>query len=393
MDALLHGRLLCDTLRLGDLDDGERARLAALWRDADQGALVALALHEGAELWLQRRLKAAEIALADDARATLGAAATRVRAGVMRADAALARVAGIFASAGVEMVPLKSAALRRLTGRLPLADARGVSDVDLLVPELEADRASVVLRGHQFVPLQAEESRPPGHHHRVPLADAWGVAVELHESTHQAVRPAEAWRRATHRPQLAWIDGHQLQLASDTELLWHALVHANRDAGEQARIGLRLRYWLDGAVLVAGSVIDWSLIRSRLDGGELDSPELARAWLWWAASLAGRSLGFSEIGMGELGALDLPRLLAWRLHVLARHSAESRWREKLLEEGARAEGGLPRRARNPGASFVAGARSAAAALAARAAHAAWKAGLRGSDGFTQEFPAPTTPPT
>ena len=387
MDALSQGRLLCDTLRVTAADDGERARLATMWRDADRGALVALAMHEGAELWLQRRLKPLGIGLGDTAHATLDAAARRTRAGTMRADAALAHVTAIFAAAEVEVIPLKSAAMRRLTGRLPLADARGAADVDLLVREVEADRACAVLREHHFVPLVSETARPVNHHHRAPMADQSGTAVELHVTTHATVVPREAWRRATMQPQLAEVDGHRVQLPGDTELLWHALAHASRDATEEARLGLRLRYWLDGAVLVAGGTIDWTVIRERLDGSELESPELGRAWLWWAAVLGGRALGLDEIGTGEIRALDLPRLLAWRLRVLGEHPPESRWREKLLEEGARVEAGVPGRPGGEGSSLYAAARHAIATQAARARYALWRAGLHRRDGPSSGRPS------
>ena len=392
MDARAHGQLLVDTLHLGDAGDDDHAALASGWSRVDQDVLVAQAVREGAELWLHRRLRAAQVVLAVGPRDALEVAARHVRARTMRADAALARVAAIFATADVAMVPLKSAALRRLTSRLPLADARASADVDVLVPEHEADRATIVLRGKHFSPVVATGAVPEGHHHRAPLADDTGVAVEVHATTHPAVRPAEAWRRATRDAQGAAIDGVPLQLPCDTELLWHALAHAHLDASDHARIGLRLRYWLDGAVLIAGGTIDWATIRSRLDGGELRPPELARAWLWWAAALAGRTLGFAELGASEVGALDLPRLLAWRLHVHADHPADSRWREKLLEEGARAEAGLPRRGKEAGNSPATAARRAAAALAARAAYSAWRAGLATSDDFTGEYPAPVSPP-
>ena len=366
-DELATARLLLDTLSLGDsVDTGQ---LRARWALAPHGALVTLAKYEGAELWLAQRLRALGITLAEAPAAALDAAATRTRARTMRADAALVAVLEAFRAAQVDCILLKSAALRRLTARLPMAGARATSDVDLLVPEADGDHALGVLRARGWSLLDAPHGagsddpavaapRAPiapsnergtmraermgaPHHHLPSVADASGVAIELHTTTGHAVRPMEAWRRAVADRQPANLDGVVAWAPGDSWLLLHAVAHGLGDAGERARSGLRLRYWLDGAILIAGNTLRWDVIRERVGTGETGPPALARAWLWTAAGIAGCRVGIDELGSGEVAAFELDRLLAWRLRVLERHDATSRWGRKLLEEGARIEAGLP----------------------------------------------------
>ena len=391
-EDLAGARLLLDTLGLGARADA--AALVERWERADQGALVTLAKYEGAELWLARRLRAIGIVLSGAAAAALDAAASRSRARNLRADAALTAVLDAFRATQVECVLLKSAALRRLTGRLPLADARASADVALLIPEAEGDNALGILRarGWHLVDLPEEaitgdEARPrPGErdtmrasraavppHHLPSVADGTGVAIELHLSTGPLVRPMEAWRRAMSEKSTVSIDGRSALVPSDTWLLVHAAAHAIGDTEERARAGLRLRYWLDGALLINGGQVRWETVRQRVESGELGPARLVRTWLWTAAELAGHPTGIDELGRGDLAALQLDRMLAWRLHVLARHDAATRWGRKLLEEGARIEAGMrPEMPWKP-EPFAVRLRQFAARLGARAAWWGWRA--------------------
>lgn len=357
-EALEHARLLLDSLRLGSEHD---PALASRWARVDDGALVTLAKYEGAEIWLARRLRAHGITLSPASADALEAAATRARARTLRADAALGAVLEAFRATQVDCVLLKSAALRRLTDRLPFADARTSADVDLLVPEADGDHALGVLRARGWSLLDVNEVKgregaappTPGEtgtmrarlasspkHHLPSVADASGVAIELHISTGPSVRPMEAWRRALSAREPALVDQQPAWVPSDTWLLVHAVTHAVTDSVELTRSGLRLRHWLDGAVLIAGGQVRWDLMRERIGTGEMGPPALVRAWLWAAAQLCGMEIGIDKLGTGDLAALELDRLLAWRLHVLARHAATDRWGQKLLEEGARIEAGL-----------------------------------------------------
>ncbi len=393
-DDLAHARLLLDTLSLGPQADA--GALGARWKGADHGALVTLAKYEGAELWLARRLRTLGVVLTSAAAAALDAAASRSRARNLRADAALAAVLHAFHATQVECVLLKSAALRQLTGRLPLGDARASADVDLLVSEAEGDNALGILRarGWELVTLPSEsltgvDARPiagergtwrasraviPAHH--LPsVADRSGVAIELHLSTGPTVRPLEAWRRAMSDRATVTVDGMSAVVPSDSWLLVHAVAHALGDTEERARAGLRLRYWLDGALLIAAGQVRWQTVRERVESGELGPPQLARTWLWTAAELAGRPAGIDELGHGDLAALQLDRMLAWRLHVLARHDAGARWGRKLLEEGARIEAGLDSEMPWKPASLSIRIRQRGSQWAARAAWWGWRARL------------------
>ncbi len=392
--TIAQARLLLDTLRFGSDESVERLR--ARWATADHGALVTLAKYEGAELWLARRLRTSGIALDPPSTAALDAAATRARARTLRADAALAAVLAAFRATEVECVLLKSSALRRLTERMPFADARTSADVDLLVPESDGDHALGVLRargwslldlsavavtGDAAVPepdergtLRAALASVPKHH--LPsVADASGVAIELHTSTGASVRPMEAWRRAVSARVRVTVEGEAAWVPSDTWLLVHAVSHALLDTGMQARSGLRLRYWLDGAVLIGAGDVQWSLVRERIASGELGAPALVRAWLWTAAQLAGVDIGIDELGTGDLVALQLERLLAWRLHVLARYPATGRWGQKLLEEGARIEAGMGAEAAWKPEPWRVRLRQRTAQLWARGAWGWWRARL------------------
>jgi hypothetical protein len=390
--AVEHARLLLDTLRLGGAPDA--AELRARWQGARQEALVTLARFEGAELWLARRLKQAGIALAGPAADALDAAATRTRARNLRADAALARALEALAAAHVPCVLLKSSALRQLTARLPLAGARASADVDLLVAEAQGEHALGVLRARGWRPLDYEAqgriapTAPAGEtgtqrarlaaqpaHHLPSLADETGVAIELHVSTGPNVRPMEAWRRALADSAPITVEGAAGFVPSDSWLLLHALTHALNDADERAAGGLRLRYWLDGAVLLAGGHVRWDLVRERVAAGEAHPAPLARTWLYAAAELAGVAVGMDELGTGDLAPLHLERLLAWRLWVLARHDATSRWGRLLLEEGARAEAGLGAALPWAPLGTTARLRRAVAVAAARARWSAWRISL------------------
>lgn len=349
-------RLLIDTLRLAPPSDARA--LGAGWSGADAGALVRLAEFEGAALWLQRRLKSLGIALDGEPGVRLGASAKRAAAHSLRTDAEATQTLAILAAANVPAVLLKGAAMRRISARVPYADARVSSDVDLIVPAASAQRAWDALLANGYAPPGA--AGPSDGHHLPALAGSIGIGVEIHTTTVAGLPAAEAWQRATH-------DGAaHLAVPSDTELLWHAVAHAVVTASDVGRSGVRLRYWLDpAALLAAGVAIDWDRIRARLRSSECAFPDVARAWLRVASDLAGVALPGEALGDTRASAIDFARLLSWRLRVLARPDQGSRWVEKLLEEGARGEASLPIEPAHDAALAPARFRHAAASCAAR----------------------------
>lgn len=356
-------RLLIDTLQL--LPAGDASSMTARWKAADTSAIVRLAEYEGAALWLNRRLKTLDIALVGMANDRLTPAATRAIAKSLRIDAETDEVLEILDEGQVPVIPLKSAVLRRIVSRVPHADARAPSDVDLLVHADMAQRAWDVLIANGYARAHAPSPSDAQHHLPV-LIGPLGVGVELHLTTAPEVAPEEAWRRATIDGATAVYNGAARTVPGDTELLWHALSHSIGTAVLEARDGLRLRYWLDAAALIAAGVdLDWARIRERIESSEVHDPAFVRGWLLVASELAGRALPPSALGSGSVVPFNLERQLAWRLRMFARYAASGRWERLLLEEGARGEASLPVEPPQPGIPAFARTRHGLATRAAR----------------------------
>lgn len=106
-----------------------------------------------------------------------GLALTRLQslAGVQRLTAFLPELAAAVADASIPMVLLKFAGLH--AGGYLVAGSRAAADVDVLVPEREARRASELLTCRGFF---AAATGLADHHHLPPLHDREGRVVELH---------------------------------------------------------------------------------------------------------------------------------------------------------------------------------------------------------------------
>ncbi|MEO5814131.1 MAG: nucleotidyltransferase family protein [Gemmatimonadaceae bacterium] len=350
-------RVFVDTLRLATPDDV--GALSAAWADTDAPALVRLAQFEGVSLWLQRRLKALGIMLNGEAADTLAAAARRATAHSLRMDSETFATLAILDEAEIRAVPLKGAAMRRISSRVPYANTRAPNDVDILVQDDHAQRAWEALTARGYTP--PKELGPPDGHHLPALVGPLGVGVEIHLTTSASVTPAEAWRRATSDGAAAGANG----VPSDTELFWHAIAHAVAHAEEYGRVGTKLRYWLDPAALLAANAsIDWARVRARLETRECADPRLVRAWIRTAADLSGQALPADALGHRG-PAIDVVRMLSWRLRVFARYEPSHRWAERLIEEGARGETRLRHEPAHHAAASFARVRHAVAARAAR----------------------------
>lgn len=328
-------RLLVDCLRFNPVPVA--AALAKRWSRVNACALVTLAEREGAALWLHRRLRALGVMIPTEGAELLSSAARRSSAQSLRVDEEAFAALAVLDEAGIQAVPLKAAAMRRIAKRVPFADARATSDVDLLVRASDADRAWHLFTEHGY---SAPRAAAGNSHHLPGLFGAMGVAVELHVSTTPTVAPDEAWRRATCDGTVADVNGVSRTVPGDTELLWHAVAHAQAHMNDSGQ-ALRLRSWLDAsALLAADAAIDWERIRRRIESPECVDPGLTRAWLCVAGDLAGRPLPAGALGSESVHRIDLMRLLAWRLHVSARYPAGGRWARKLADEGARGEARL-----------------------------------------------------
>jgi hypothetical protein len=359
-------RLLIDTLRL--VPPADAGALEVAWTRADASAIVRLATFEGATLWLQRRLKALGITLAGEAGEILAATARRAVAHALRTESEAFATLAILDAAGIVAIPLKGAAMRRIAARIPYADARAPNDVDILVRSEESRRAWDALVANGYAP--PKEHGPAEGHHLPALVGALGVGVEIHLTTSAAVAPADAWRRATRDGAVADFNGITRPIPGDTELFWHSTAHAVANAEEHGREGARLRYWLDAAALLAAHAsIDWERIRERLATRECTDPAFVRAWIGTASELAGQSLPAGALGDRLGPALDVERMLSWRLEVFDRYPPEHRWAERLIEEGARGEAQLPHEPAHRTSSAFGRIRHT---LAARAARVWWR---------------------
>jgi hypothetical protein len=309
--------------------------------------LSPLTQYEGCSLWLYRRLVDLEIlhVLGADFRLELSARARHIAAHTLRVEAQRDAVVRTLNALEIPHILLKGSALRLLGDRVPYADARLTTDVDILIPVDWVEGAWERLRNAGFEVATAEADKYEGHHHLAPLSNGLGVAVELHRSTSAAIAPRDAWRRMSTNSVDVTCKGGPTMVPSLTELLWHALTHAIA-LGPQ---GFRLRFFQDAALIIAsGEILDWETLRGRLDSREVADPVLARGWLWAAAELAGRSAIPAWLSAGP--SFDLRRALAWRAWVTSRFVSGEGTREDadngesavrssrlLIEEGTRAD--------------------------------------------------------
>lgn len=370
------GDLLFETLRLQPRIDA--AMLATAWRVASARGLMALADFELSHGWLLRRLRETG-ADRDAPRAFVEALTRRVRDDAARAllvDAEALNAVARLDALGLPCVLLKGAARRAAAGRWPCADARFTTDVDLLVPAAEAQRA---FEGLQAAGYRTFRNTNPSYHLPA-LMGPGGVAVELHTSLNHTLPADEAWRRmAGGALDITW-QGHLVRVPSTTESLWHGLVHAEPHKLE----AWRLRLLLDGAAPLAGSdPIDWSAIATRLNAGEVPDVLAARRWLGAAAQLAGITV--PDVILGNTAAFDAPRALRWRLAVLARRK-NAGMGARLLEEGTRVELGWPPAESVPGSGTLKQLRRQLGGQAARSIYRSWRA--RDARGTAAVTPSP-----
>ena len=364
--------LVLDLLRLrGGPDAGS---VAEAWlRASGNPILPALLRLEGAELWLYRRLRELKLSSEPALAEALRAAAHGDALLGLRVDEETEAVAGILTGAGIPFSLIKGPARRAAAARYPFADARSTCDVDLLVPEAVAEPAWAALTAAGYEPVDPSGT-PDEHFHLPPLWTARRVAVELHTSTSAWVAPAEAWRRVTDGADVVQWAGRGVPVGSATELLWHGLSHAFMHGGD----GVRLRTFLDGAsILASGHAIDWSVVESRIDGGEVRNPESGaafrprelRRWIATAGMLAGVDV---PPAMSRDGRCPLTQLLRWRSMALGAPVGRA-GRGRLLEEAARSEFGMPLTPTLPHQSRYRWVRRFVASAAARAAYVGWRA--------------------
>jgi len=204
---------------------GDRLRAAcsvvtdwdALLSDAEQHGLETLLLahvrESGVELpaAVETRLKVRYLQHAHAA-----AVRARVLAGVLDA----------FEDAGIPALLLKGAALAHLVYPSPVL--RPMRDVDLLVPERDADRAWRCLQDRGFE--RSGKDPGPGHHHLHALSlgvDGETVTVEIHRQPLDAVPfvPRLTYGELASRAQTFQIGGRLARTLGPEDMLWHIYAH------------------------------------------------------------------------------------------------------------------------------------------------------------------------
>jgi hypothetical protein len=370
------GRLLLETLQFATPD---AASLRARWAEPQVvrrgAAMAAWARWEGAALWLHRRLSDLGILpqLSAALREALQRAAHLAAQAHLAIDAETERVVAALRDAAVESILIKGSA-RRVLARPPLSDTRRTSDVDVLIPVAAAERAWRALRAAAYAPIPGPPGTPPprgdmwgaSRHHLWPLARPGGAAVELHVSTSWELAPEDAWRRLSASATSHQWRGLALRCPAPTELLWHALTHA--EIHDPA--GWRLRFWLDAATALALGPVEWSLIEPRLGTPELPHRDAGRRWLQAASTLAGIVL---PAALESRDRYPLQRIVQWRLALQATPLLGRALREKLVDESTRAEMGAGLAPPAPGRALSLQLRHRAATVAARLGYIVWRA--------------------
>lgn len=354
----------------------ESDTLARAWNESEPSGLRDLIALEDAALWLHHRVRQIEkdsglIVLPPDRDLALWivAEARRTSATNLMVDAHTTAVSSLLDELGVPHILLKGAARLRLTDDFPLGAARRTNDVDVLIPAGQAERVAGELKRRGYEYQFPPNMTPPDHYHVRPLVDAAGVPVELHVSTSEAVDAEEAWRRTAAGAVTVDRDGSKTRVPSATELLWHGTTHA-LSHGPRAFL---LRFFLDAAsILAVDAEIDWAMLDHRLDTAEVPGRRRAVAWLGAAAWLAGTDLP-NEIARNVV-PFPLHRVMRWRLEALRRRWTGKRITEKLLDEGTRAEAGMPLTPSVPGKPLRIRLRRRGAAVVARSAYLTWRIG-------------------
>lgn len=305
------------------------------------GQVVPLLELEGAAVWLQRRLHDGGVSAEHPLRKALRPVAQRQLARALRVDAATGRVLALFVAHQVPVIAIKGPARRIAAGLYPYADARSTTDVDLLVEGGAAQDAWELLRREGYSPLPRDAHGAGDHYHLPGLLGPEDVAVELHRSTSRHVSAEEAWaRQATGGDEVMW-QNVACRVPSPTELLWHAVTHSFVDES----LGLRLRNFLDGAVIIAsGRTLAWDTIRQRIAAGEVHHgdegsaapPARVHRWLATAAEFAGQPIPDDFL---RDGTIPLARLLTWK-HAVLGSPIRGAARSRLLDEAVRVEAGL-----------------------------------------------------
>ena len=363
---------LCDVLVLAKSRARSAGDMRAVFPDDAAPGLLALLKLEGAELWFDRRARELGLPLPTAVTDKLRERVKRATVRNMRIDEQTARIAALLSAHALPWALIKGQARRAAAVLYPYANARTISDVDLLVPEQSARESWDLLCANGFSRMYEDSPWIVADHHLPVLCDSQGVAVELHTTTMLSVPPDEAWRRATvHGSMVAW-QGTEVLVPNATELAWQALAGGAADGIR----GFELRAFLSlASILASEHAVDWDVIAQRMASGEVVdlevdrvvSAERMRRYLDLAAKFADFKL---PVSLQPKRPARLPALLAWRSRVQSAHPPRS-VAERLLEEGLRVEAGMNLTPGNPLVAAWRNSRRRSTSLVARGLYATW----------------------
>lgn len=243
--------------------------------------------------------------------------------------AELRAVGGVLAEAGLRGVVLKGG-VELLAPVYPEPAFRFLSDIDILAPEGELERAVAVLVAQGAQPAGGVETATMSeidqarHHHAEPLAaPGWPVVVELHrrlgqEGLGDLLAPEAVVRDA--RP----VDLPGLAVPSPTHRLAHAVLHAQLEPARYADGVLSLRDAVEMEVvesgMAPGEVAAARALFNPQQQAAWDALSAVRALLFGGAAridgLAPASRSWAEraiIGFGQPGRRRLRDLGRWGL--------------------------------------------------------------------------------
>jgi hypothetical protein len=167
---------------------------------------------------------------------------------ILRAALEAARV---LTDADISVLFIKGAATIAISGGRP--GLRTIADVDVLVPETEAERAVTLLRAAGYMP---QCDTPIGQNHGFSVKRSDGAALDLHW---WAFKTAGDDRGIFDTAREATILNHTVLIPSATDCLAMTVANAFRNMGSPLR-------WISDAILVfaiEGDKIDWDLLLER----------------------------------------------------------------------------------------------------------------------------------
>ena len=176
----------------------------------------------------------------------------------------LRRVVAVLNAIDLEPVLLKGAA-QVIAGVYPAPGLRVMGDLDLLIPNEQAELAQRALREFGFT---ADGPPLPDNHHHLPMLcdPETGAGVELHTDVlhrrSELILPL-AW--FLEKTRVSVLADARFRLLDATRSIGHAIVHDQLDHEGYRRKRLELRQLLDVAVLRAKdeSSIDWAELDRR----------------------------------------------------------------------------------------------------------------------------------